>query len=266
VNKRMISVTSHVACALVLTGVVAPLALAQEPFTITPETTVKLVLADRLTSNGSHKGDRFTLRVDEDIVGPTGAVLIRKGTAAYGTVTQSRGAGSFGKRGLLNVSIDYTTAVDGQRVPLRGSSAKPGKSGSKAAVYTFAFVSVAGFFIKGGNSSIQPGTTLMAFADETVTVNPAVTGGAGVGVASPTIVAAGYGAPAPMASPGGPQTTLVLHNGDRITGQLESLINGVYTMSTGMGRIQISAANVQAIVDARANQNNGVTTAARRPR
>jgi hypothetical protein len=136
------------------------------------------------------------------------------------------------------------------------------KSGSKGAVYTFAFVSVAGFFIKGGNSSIQPGTTVMAFADGTVIVNPAVTGGAGAGVTNPTITAAGYGASAPVAAPSGPQTTLVLANGDRITGQLESMVNGVYTMINAMRRIQINAANVQAIGDVRANANNGVSTAA----
>ena len=49
-------------------------------------------------------------------------------------------------------SIDYTTAVDGQRVPLRGQNGAGGRRGGATAWATALFVApVAGFFMKGGN-------------------------------------------------------------------------------------------------------------------
>jgi hypothetical protein len=210
---------------------------AQLPGQLTPETTVKLVLVDRLHSGSSREGDRINFRVDEDIADANGQVLVRKGTAAYGTVTKSRRSKGFGRRGLLDFSVDYTTAVDGQRVPLRCNGGKSGKSGSRGALATTMFVSaVGGFFIKGSNVSMEPGVTLMAFVDQTVTVGQAP-GVAPTGVPGGVLVAAG------------PRKVLVLRNGDRMTGSLQSLANGVYTVVTMAGTLRVAEADVKEIKD-----------------
>ncbi len=229
------------AFGMLLTLVVAgaPTAQAQMPGQLTPETTVKLVLVDRLHSSSSREGDRINFRVDEEIADAHGQVLIRKGTAAYGSVTKSRKSKGFGRRGLLDFSLDYTTAVDGQRVPLRGSGVKSGKSGSKGALATtMLFSAVGGFFIKGSNVSMEPGAVLMAFVDQTVTVGQAP--GAGLmpmGVPGGALVAAG------------PRKVLVLRNGDRMTGSLQSLANGVYTVVTMAGTLRVAEADVKEIKD-----------------
>lgn len=227
------------AFGMLLTLGVAGATQAQTPGQLTPETTVKLVLVDRLHSGSSREGDRINFRVDEDIADANGQVLIRKGTAAYGSVTKSRKSKGFGRRGLLDFSVDYTTAVDGQRVPLRCNGGKSGKSGSKGALATTLFVSaVGGFFIKGSNVSMEPGVTLMAFVDQTVTVGQAP--GAGL---MPMGVPGGAGVAA------GPRKVLVLRNGDRMTGSLQSLANGVYTVVTMAGTLRVAEADVKEIKD-----------------
>src|ERR1051325_9696002 len=95
---------------------------------LTPGMTVKLLLMDELKSGAVTKGQRVNFRVDENVVDGNGNVLIRQGTPAYGSVTETRKNGMFGKRGLLNIAADYTITVDGQKVALRATQANGGKS------------------------------------------------------------------------------------------------------------------------------------------
>jgi hypothetical protein len=60
---------------------------------------------------------------------------------------------------------------------------------------------------------------------------------------------------APMGIPGGalvaagPRKVLVLRNGDRMTGSLQSLANGVYTVVTMAGTLRVAEADVKEIKD-----------------
>jgi hypothetical protein len=202
---------------------------------LTPETEVRLHLVDRLRSGTSKQGDRINFRVDEDVKDAAGNVLIRGGAPAYGTVVQSRGSHGWGGRGRLTFSVDYTTAVDGQRVPLRGSKEKAGSSSSTGAVVVATTLSLlGGFFIKGSNVTIEPGTPLVAFVDGVISVHSE----AGAVIAGPGPAAAG------------PFMTFVLRNGDKLTGSVESMVNGVYTVVTRNGTLRIGAAEIQEIRDA----------------
>jgi hypothetical protein len=209
---------------------------AQAAGQLTPQTEVRLHVVDRLQSGLSRAGDRVNFRVDADVQDAEGHVLIRGGTPAYGTVTESKGKGSWGKRGHLNLSIDYTTAVDGQRVPLRGQNGGSGRKGGGAAWTTALLVApVAGFFMKGGNVTLEPGTPLLAFVDSTLTIGAAPAGSA----------APGPGMAVSMAT--GPAKSVLLKNGDKITGSVESLANGVYTIVTSLGTLKIAASDIRAI-------------------
>jgi hypothetical protein len=242
-------------CGLWITTMAAPLAQAQVRTNLGPETIVKVVAVDTVRSGSSRKGERVDLRVDEEIVDGAGNVLIRKGTPAYGTVTQSRRAGMFGRRGLLSLSIDYTTAVDGQRVPLRAAIDKAGKGKGWLAVGGAIVLAPIVGLVKGKNVSIQPGTVLLASVD----------GGLDVGVGSAGQVPAGQ---AVFASGG--QTVLLLHSGDKITGRIESLIGGTYTVVTENGVLKIDAAKVRGTMEAGlvpkpvASNRRAITTSARR--
>jgi hypothetical protein len=256
-NSRRLTIAAGVVSGLVLCNLLAPAVHAQVQGALTPEMSVRLILIDRLKSGHSRKGERVNFRVDDDVVDASGAVLIRKGTPAYGTVTQSRGNGMFGKRGLLAISIDYTTAIDGQRVPLRAQNEKQGRSGSKTSLAIFTLVTPLGLFVKGSNAGAEPGTLMMATIDSTVRVEP---GGVApvYGGATPTTMAA------PAAA--GPAMTLVLHSGSKITGRLDSLAGGVYTVATPHGALRIPAAEVRSITDAASAARPAPVRTARRAR
>jgi hypothetical protein len=209
---------------------------------LNPQTEVRLHVVDRLQSGVSRAGDRINFRVDADVQDAAGNVLIRGGTPAYGTITQSKGSGAWGRRGHLDMSIDYTTAVDGQRVPLRGQNVTGGRKGGTTAWATAMIVApVAGFFMKGGNVTIEAGTPLIAFVDSTLQVGapPRPVGGSmGLGTM-----------PTAASVSSGPAKSVVLRNGDKITGSVEALANGVYTIATSMGRLQIAASDIKEIRD-----------------
>jgi hypothetical protein len=60
--------------------------------------------------------------------------------------------------------------------------------------------------------------------------------------------------------------TLVLHNGSKITGRLDSLAAGVYTVATPHGALRIPAADVRSITDAASAARAIPVSTARRAR
>lgn len=195
------------------------------PGQLSTQTTVRLETLDRLKSGAQRKGDRIRLQVAEEVLDPAGAVLIRKGTPALGTVQESRGAGSFGRRGRLTITVDHTTAADGQNVRLRATQERSGsgKTGAAAAVSVLLFLP-GGFFIKGKNAEIPPNTVITAWVDE------------------PVVVQVG-------ASRASTRRTVHLKNGDKITGAVEGPKDGYYTISTENGILRYRESDVQRVED-----------------
>jgi hypothetical protein len=85
------------------------------------------------------------------------------------------------------------------------------------------------------SGSIKPGTPLVAFVDGVISVRSEA--GAVIGGPGPAIAA-------------GPLMTFVLRNGDKLTGSVESMVHGVYTVVTRNGALRIGAAEIQEIRDA----------------
>lgn len=204
------------------------------PGVLVPDMTIKLITVGKYKSGDAKKGSRVNLRVDDDVVDAEGKVLIRKGTPAYGTVTASRKSGLFGKRGLLDISIDYTTAVDGQRVPLRATKARAGKSAAGATIAAVVLLAPLALFIKGGNVTLKEGTEIVGYIDDTLRIGGQSTAAAG----------------SPTEKPNGPLKSILLRNGDRITGRIQGLADGVYTVVTENGTLKLKEKEVMEIKDA----------------
>lgn len=100
----------------------APIALPQG-------TTVSLILLQKLDSGGSDSGAPVPLMVAEDVRAADGSVLIRRGTPATGTVSQSRGAGALSALAntpaRLAIQLDHTWGIDGTQVDLCASKDEP---------------------------------------------------------------------------------------------------------------------------------------------
>lgn len=142
----------------------ANLASGVAPLEITiPENTEVLVRLKRLlTSKHARVEDRLDLEVVSDVV-LDGKVIIAKGAAARGTVTQAAPARTFGRSGKLVFSIDSVQAVNGESVRVSTSRSLEGEGQVGASVVGIALFGVLGAFIKGKNVEVLPWTQYVTY-------------------------------------------------------------------------------------------------------
>jgi hypothetical protein len=134
-TRKMLVITS----ALVLIAVQA-VAQSAAPIVLDDGTPIRLRTTQTLSSADAHVDDRVDFEVVDDVkVGEM--VVIKHGTPAIGTVTQAQPKGRMGKGGKLNVNIDFTRTVTGDKVALRG--AKDVKGGGHTGAMTGAMVGTA---------------------------------------------------------------------------------------------------------------------------
>jgi hypothetical protein len=191
---------------------------------LTPQNSVKLVLLEELRSGRSQRASRVSFKVDEDVVDSYGTVLIASGAPAYGTIIRSRKAGAWGRRGILEVEVNYTTAVDGQRVTLRANETRAGSKNKGLITAGAWLVAWPLAFIRGQNVVIKSGTTLIAWVDDNLTIGNAKFGG---GNKWPDL--------------------LTLKNGDVIQGRMMGLNQGRYKVATAAGNLTLSASEVLSV-------------------
>src|SRR5215510_391673 len=116
--------------------------LAQAPGTITLDdgTPIRLRTTNTNSSSDAHTDDRVDFEVVDDVkVGDV--VIVRRGTTAIGTVIEAQSKRRMGRGGKLNVNIDFTKTVTGDKVSLRG--VKDGQGGGHAGAMTGAMVGTA---------------------------------------------------------------------------------------------------------------------------
>lgn len=146
-----------------------PVAVISEPIgnVLKTGTPITLRMIDTLSSKKKKKqkvGDRFQLEVAEDYIS-NGLVIIPAGTRATGEITFIKKSGMWGKRGRLNARVLYMTMA-GRQIRLSGAFDESGSAGTAGVVGAVAVLPVAGFFVKGSNAEITPGTKIAAFLDE----------------------------------------------------------------------------------------------------
>lgn len=228
--------------------ITASIISAQSESNLTPDMSVKLILVDKCRSGDSKKNDRVNYRVDEDVLDQNGQILIRKGTPAYGTVLNSRRAGMLGRRGTLDISVDFTTAVDGQKVGLRAGKTKTG-SGNKGLITAGALlVAWPLAFCRGSNVSIDSGTTFIAYINDNLSIK--------------TASKAEKGSVLENTEAEQPEKLLILKNGDRISGKLLSLNNGIYEVKTSLGNISVNENKIERIENIKQNEKSEKTATA----
>ena len=116
---------------------------------------------------------------------------------------------------------------------LRASKSRSGKSAGGATIAATVLLAPIALFAKGGNVTLKEGTEILAYVDDTLKVGSA---------AAPAVT--------PTPAPTGPTKVLVLRNGDQITGHVDGLSDGVYTVVTANGTLKIKADTVKEIKDA----------------
>lgn len=146
-----------------------PQAIISEPIgnVLRTGTPITLRMVDTLSSKKKKKqkvGDRFQMEVADDYI-VNNLVVIPAGTRATGEITFVKKSGMWGKRGRLNARVLYMT-LGGRQIRLSGAFDESGSAGTAGVVGAVAVLPVAGFFVKGSNAEITPGTKVDAFLDE----------------------------------------------------------------------------------------------------
>src|SRR5690242_4244625 len=134
-TRKMLVITSLLALIAV-----ESLAQSAAPVVLDDGTPIRLRTTNTISSADAHTDDRVDFEVVDDVkVGDV--VIIKHGTPAIGTVTEAQPKGRMGKGGKLNVNIDFTKSVAGDKVALRG--AKDVKGGGHTGAMTGAMIGTA---------------------------------------------------------------------------------------------------------------------------
>mgnify|MGYP006425552549 CR=1 FL=1 len=132
------------------------------------DNSVQLVLLDDLRSGRAQKSSKVHFKVDEHVVDENGDILIKRGTPAFGKIVRSRKADVLGLRGVLEVELDHTFSVEGERVPLSGRKLKAGAKNKRLVHWGTWLVALPLAFVRGDNVVMDAGTKVIARIDENI--------------------------------------------------------------------------------------------------
>jgi hypothetical protein len=134
--------------------------------TLPAGTPVALMLDDELSSMDRAVGDRFSVTVLHDVV-DLNRTVIPQGTTGYGEVTFVTDKGSFGKPGIIGVTLRGLT-LGNRQVRLDGRYREEGGNNSGAIVATSLAAGVFAGFINGKPGTIPKGRELQARTGEDI--------------------------------------------------------------------------------------------------
>ena len=181
------------------TQAAAPTGAPPPPNTLLDGTTVKLRLAENLSSEKNKTGDQVSFEVIEE-VDVQGVPVILKGAQALATVTNAEPKRRMGRGGKLDVSVDSVRLNDGEKAQLR--AVKDNSGGGHVGVMTGAMVATAivffpaaplFLFMHGKSVEIPQGTEVTAFVQGDMRLDMskfAPTAGASTVAATPAAAAA----------------------------------------------------------------------------
>jgi len=136
-------------------------------------TSVRVVLSENLRSGQGKAKDEVRYELAEDIYGPNRELLARKGAPAFGHIIRTKKRGVFGRSGKLEFSCDYTNAIDGTKIMLRGSDAKSGKGNGGAVIATTLLLTPLALLVSGRDVEVKKGTEYVVYVDQDVVIDPA---------------------------------------------------------------------------------------------
>lgn len=133
--------------------------------TVPDGTEIEVVTTGEISSKTAAENDPVEFKVNEDVK-VNNQVVIAKGTIVKGTVTESERSGRMGKSGRLNIRVESTTAVDGQKVKLRASKSGKGGDNTGSVIALSLLVSPLFLLKKGKEAKVKAGTKIKVFTDE----------------------------------------------------------------------------------------------------
>lgn len=124
---------------------------------------------DSLSSATAAFGDLVSLEVAGNVL-VNGVVAITAGAPARAVVASVERAGRMGKSGSLSLRLEFATAVDGQRIRLRGTRGAATDRRTGNTIVLALLVHPLFVLRKGQEVHYRPGTPITVFTDEDITV------------------------------------------------------------------------------------------------
>lgn len=131
---------------------------------------VRLMVTKEVNSRDNHPGDRFALRVDEEVKVGT-VTVVPVGAKGWGEVVDAKGSGAAGKSGKISTRLLYIEA-SGQKVDLDGDRQSAGSGGTSNVVGGVVAFGVFGLLMKGGNASLKAGEILNGYTLSDASFDP----------------------------------------------------------------------------------------------
>jgi len=139
--------------------------VTQEALSIPDGTEIPIITTEEISSKTATEGDALTFKVEEDVV-INGSIVIPRGALVKASVASSKKSGRMGKAGTLNVRVESTTTVDGQKIRLRASKGNEGDDKTGTTVALVVLFGPLGFLKRGKEAKIKEGTRIKAYTDE----------------------------------------------------------------------------------------------------
>lgn len=133
----------------------------QDEIILAEGTPINVVTAHAITSKDAKPNDAVDFTVNEDVV-INGQTVVRKGTAALGSVVTAQKGGYMGKSGKLAIQVESTQTVDGQPLKLRAAKGKEGDDKTTSTM-VLSMISPVFLFRKGGEAKIEAATPVTVY-------------------------------------------------------------------------------------------------------
>lgn len=160
-------------------------AAAPPPGVVPTGTPVRLMITREVTTSNAQSGDRFKLRVNENVI-VNGVTLIPVGATGWGEVTIVQKNGAVGKGGRLNARLLYVEGPTG-KIPLRGEHADKGEGNGAGVALAIMGFGIFGLLNEGDSGRLKAGDVILGFVEGPALSDAARPEDAGVPAASATI-------------------------------------------------------------------------------
>jgi hypothetical protein len=135
------------------------------------DTMVRLMVVNEVGTREAKPGDRFALRLDEDVaVG--GVTLVPTGAKAWAEITEVKGNKALGKPGELGAKLLYLEAGD-ERIPLTGEETSSGSKGGDRVVAAVVGFGLLGLLARGNQGKLKAGHIFNGYVAEDRLFDPA---------------------------------------------------------------------------------------------
>ncbi|WP_462137777.1 hypothetical protein [Candidatus Mycalebacterium sp.] len=120
---------------------------------------VPIQTKQRISSQEMRAGQEVILSVERDIK-VDGVIVIEAGAGVVASVADRKGAGMAGISGHVSIAVEYTKAVDGTTIPLKGSFNTKGDSEIGGTVAVGLILCPLAFLNKGKEGIIPAGAVI----------------------------------------------------------------------------------------------------------